>query len=116
MRSKLKYWLGLVAIADLLSQNAYAAKYDICVNCQNGSYLMGSPTPNPGGSYGSSICASHNAGNLVSITMAQKLGSKVLCIQKAKAIDKLKVEGVRAVDPVLNPSDATTLGVKNNPE
>jgi hypothetical protein len=83
-----------VALTSTMGASAHAAKYDIYVNCQNGSYLMGSPTPNPGGSYGNSICASNNAGNLVSITMAQKLGSKTLCIQKAKKIDRIKVNPI----------------------
>lgn len=76
---------------------ANAAKYNICVTCANGGpYLVGSPTPNPGGSYYTSLCASKGAGAYVGSAPATPLLKKngqttYICTAKAKKIDGIKV-------------------------
>jgi hypothetical protein len=91
MKSQVFKLLALTTILFSSSTFVHAAKYNLCVNCANGAFAVGSPTPNPGGSYGNSVCASHNAGALISITTAKKFNDRYLCISKAKVIDGIKV-------------------------
>jgi hypothetical protein len=70
---------------------AQAAKYDLCITCTGGGpYKVGSPTPNPGGSFLTAFCASKGAGTPVSMSLAQKVLGKNRCIGKPVKIDGIK--------------------------
>ncbi len=95
MNTNLKFALGLAALVSLHSQNAQAAKYELCITCSGGGpYQVGSPTPNPGGNYLTAFCASKGAGTPVNMSPAKALKLKngqttYVCEAKKK---KLEVE------------------------
>ena len=84
-----------IAVSQIVSlQMATAAKYYLCVTCSaGGPYLVGSPTPNPGGSYHTALCASNGAGTPVSMSLAPVLRGRHVCAKLAVKIDDIiKVE------------------------
>jgi hypothetical protein len=89
----------LISVAVVVSQitslqMATAAKYFLCVTCSaGGPYLVGSPTPNPGGSYQTALCANNGAGTPVSMSLAPVIGGRHVCAERAVKIDDIiKVE------------------------
>jgi hypothetical protein len=92
MKKMLFISVAVVASQFASSQMAVAAKYYLCVTCSSGGpYLVGSPTPNPGGSYQTALCASNGAGTPVSMSVAPVLRGRHVCLSKAIKIDDIKV-------------------------
>jgi hypothetical protein len=91
MKKMLLLSVGTALLQLASVEMSVAAKYYLCISCSaGGPYLVGSPTPNPGGSYQSSICASNGAGAPVSMTLAPVLRGKHVCFAKAVINNDLK--------------------------